>query len=161
MRVLLVEDDLMIGRSLDRALTRAGMAVDWVLSANPSITVKTSAGETFDLDYDTSKFAYTIVFSGIIKDDNANLCKPDGSKVTPNKSEFSKIIGPGTTGNFPACCTLGPVTTVNAEFKSGEKTKVYFNDSCFGYEAEFLGRERSTGVFRYFAFKDVAEIDFP
>jgi DNA-binding response OmpR family regulator len=30
MRVLLVEDDLMIGRSLDRALTRAGMAVDWV-----------------------------------------------------------------------------------------------------------------------------------
>jgi DNA-binding response OmpR family regulator len=30
MRVLLIEDDLMIGRSLDRALTRAGMAVDWV-----------------------------------------------------------------------------------------------------------------------------------
>ena len=32
MRVLLVEDDLMIGRSLDRALTHAGMAVDWVRS---------------------------------------------------------------------------------------------------------------------------------
>ena len=30
MRVLLVEDDTMIGRSLDRALTDAGMAVDWV-----------------------------------------------------------------------------------------------------------------------------------
>jgi DNA-binding response OmpR family regulator len=30
MRVLLVEDDMMIGQSLDRALTRAGMAVDWV-----------------------------------------------------------------------------------------------------------------------------------
>jgi DNA-binding response OmpR family regulator len=30
MRVLLVEDDAMIGRSLDRALTQAGMAVDWV-----------------------------------------------------------------------------------------------------------------------------------
>jgi DNA-binding response OmpR family regulator len=30
MRVLLVEDDAMIGRSLDRALTKAGMAVDWV-----------------------------------------------------------------------------------------------------------------------------------
>jgi two-component system, OmpR family, response regulator len=30
MRVLLVEDDAMIGRSLDRALTHAGMAVDWV-----------------------------------------------------------------------------------------------------------------------------------
>jgi DNA-binding response OmpR family regulator len=30
MRVLLVEDDKMIGESLDRALTGAGMAVDWV-----------------------------------------------------------------------------------------------------------------------------------
>ena len=30
MRVLLVEDDAMIGRSLDRALTQSGMAVDWV-----------------------------------------------------------------------------------------------------------------------------------
>ena len=33
MRVLLVEDDPMIGRSLDRALTNVGMAVDWVRSA--------------------------------------------------------------------------------------------------------------------------------
>ena len=30
MRVLMVEDDAMIGRSLDRALTHSGMAVDWV-----------------------------------------------------------------------------------------------------------------------------------
>jgi DNA-binding response OmpR family regulator len=30
MRILLVEDDAMIGQSLDMALTRAGMAVDWV-----------------------------------------------------------------------------------------------------------------------------------
>jgi len=30
MRVLLIEDDQMIGQSLDRALTGAGMAVDWV-----------------------------------------------------------------------------------------------------------------------------------
>jgi DNA-binding response OmpR family regulator len=33
MRILLVEDDVMIGQSLDRALTRAGMAVDWVRTA--------------------------------------------------------------------------------------------------------------------------------
>jgi DNA-binding response OmpR family regulator len=33
MRVLLVEDDPMIGRSLDRALTQVGMAVDWVRTA--------------------------------------------------------------------------------------------------------------------------------
>ena len=41
MRVLLVEDDVMIGRSLDRALTDAGMAVDWVRSsADCSVAVR-------------------------------------------------------------------------------------------------------------------------
>jgi DNA-binding response OmpR family regulator len=41
MRVLLVEDDVMIGRSLDRALTHAGMAVDWVRSgADCSVAVR-------------------------------------------------------------------------------------------------------------------------
>ena len=30
MRILLIEDDAMIGRSLDKALSDAGMAVDWV-----------------------------------------------------------------------------------------------------------------------------------
>ena len=33
MRILLVEDDVMVGRSLDRALTDSGMAVDWVRTA--------------------------------------------------------------------------------------------------------------------------------
>jgi DNA-binding response OmpR family regulator len=33
MRILLIEDDPMIGRNLDRALTQAGMAVDWVRTA--------------------------------------------------------------------------------------------------------------------------------
>jgi DNA-binding response OmpR family regulator len=33
MRLLLVEDDAMIGRSLERALAHAGMAVDWVRNA--------------------------------------------------------------------------------------------------------------------------------
>ncbi len=33
MRVLLIEDDPMIGRGLDQALTRTGLAVDWVTNA--------------------------------------------------------------------------------------------------------------------------------
>jgi hypothetical protein len=139
----------------------SGAAFDFALSPNPSIFVKTTAGETVDLDYDTSKFAYIVVFSGYVTDNSANLCKPDGTAFGPNKSEFNKIIGPAQDVNFSPCCTKGPVTTVNVEMKTGEKTAVYFNDSCFGNEADFLGRERSTGNFRYFAFKDIAEIDFP
>jgi hypothetical protein len=149
-------------KPLTKTITPAnGDTVDFALSPNPSIILKTTAGESVDLDYDTSKFAYTIVFSGIVKDDNANLCKPNGAHFLPNKSEFAKIVGPATIVTFSPCCTLGPVTTVNVEMKSGEKTAVYFNDSCSGYEPDFLGRERSTGNFRYFAFKDIAEITFP
>ncbi len=139
----------------------AGGTLDFSLTPNPIITVKTAGGESVDLDYDTSKFAYIIVFIGYVKDDNANFCKPNGQAWAPNKSEFNKITGPATNVNFNACCTLGPVTTANVDMKSGEKTAVYFNDSCFGDEVDFLGRERSTGNFRYFAFKDIAEIDFP
>jgi hypothetical protein len=139
----------------------SGLVVDFSLAPNPSITLKTTTGDTIDFDYDSSKFAYLIVFIGYVKDDNANFCKPDGSKWAPNKSEFSKIIGPGTMVSFSPCCTLGPIVTVNVEMKSGEKTAVYFVDSCFGDDVDFLGRDRSTGDFRYVAFKDIAEIDFP
>jgi two-component system, OmpR family, response regulator len=38
MRILLIEDDTMIGRSLDRALTNSGMAVDWVRNGADCIT---------------------------------------------------------------------------------------------------------------------------
>jgi Carboxypeptidase regulatory-like domain len=149
-------------KPLTRTVTPSdGATFDFALASNPSIFVKTKAGETVDLDYDSSKFAYIVVFSGYVMDDSANLCKPDGSAWGPNKSEFNKIVGPATDVNFSPCCTRGPVTTVNVEMKTGEKTAVYFNDSCFGNEEDFLGRERSTGNFRYFSFKDITEIDFP
>jgi hypothetical protein len=51
--------------------------------------------------------------------------------------------------------------TVNVEMKSGETSQVYFNDSCFGNEVDFIGRERSTGQWLYFNFTNIAEIDFP
>ena len=143
------------------ATPSAGSASNFSLSPNPSIFLRTTAGETVDLDYDTSKFAYLTVFIGYVTGDNANFCKPDGTQWAPNKSEFNRVTGPGLNVNFAPCCTLGPVVGVNAEMKSGEKTAVYFTDSCFGNEVDFLGRERSTGNFRYFAFKDIAEINFP
>src|SRR5260221_10201888 len=38
MRVLVIEDDPMIGRSLDHALTNAGMAVDWVTKGQDGLS---------------------------------------------------------------------------------------------------------------------------
>ena len=46
MRILLVEDDGMIGRSLSRALTEGGMAVDWVVNA------ENCAAAAKDITYD-------------------------------------------------------------------------------------------------------------
>lgn len=126
----------------------------------PGVTVKLSNGETHVLDLGTAQFAYLIPFSGYARFDNANFCKPDGNSIAPAKTEFARIIGPATSVNFSACCTRGPVMTLNVEMKSGEKTQVYFNDSCFGNEVDFLGRERSTGLYVYYNFTNITEILF-
>ena len=123
--------------------------------------MKLTNGETHILDLGTSQFAFLITFSGYARYDNGNFCKPDGSTFAPGKTEIAKIIGPATPVNFSTCCTLGPVMTLNVELKTGEKSQVYFNDSCQGNEVDFLGRELSTGVFNYFNFANIAEIDFP
>lgn len=139
-----------------------GMTLDFNLSQpRPAVTVKLTNGETHVLDLASSKFAYLVPFSGYAQFDNANLCKPDGTSIAPTKNDFSRIVGPATSVNFSGCCTIGPVVTATAELKSGEKTPVYFNDSCFGYEVDFLGRERATGQPVFFNFLNIAEIDFP
>src|SRR5438067_8658987 len=137
-----------------------GLTVDFSLAPNPAVTVKTTNGDTFVLDLGTTQFGYVIVFSGYVRDDNANFCKPDGTAWAPNKSEFKRITGPGTMVNFTPCCASGPVLTVNVEMKSGEKTAAYFVDSCNTNEPDLIGRERSTGNFRYLPFKDIAQVDF-
>jgi len=44
MRVLLVEDDVMIGNGLDKALTHAGMTVDWVRTGSDCAAAVRGAG---------------------------------------------------------------------------------------------------------------------
>jgi hypothetical protein len=138
-----------------------GGVLDFSLNPRPAVTVKLVSGQTKVLDLGTSKFGYLFPFAGYASADNANLCKPDGSPFAPLKTEIAKIIGPAVPVSFSPCCTIGAVSTVNVEMKSGEKTAAYFNDSCYGYEVDFFGRERSTGTFLYDHFKDITEIDFP
>jgi hypothetical protein len=138
-----------------------GATLDITLSKpRPAVAVKLTNGETHVLDLATSTFAYYIPFSGYARFDNANFCKPDGSAFAPAKTEFARIVGPATAVNFSPCCSRGAVMTVNVEMKSGEKSQVYFNDSCFGGEVDFIGRERSTGQWQYYNFVNVAQIDF-
>jgi len=137
-----------------------GVKLDFGLTGQPSVTIKTTGGATYVVDIGTSVFAYALPLSSYVPSDTANLCKPDGSEFTPNKSEFRKIVGPATSSTLGTCCE-GPLLTASAEMKSGGTTPVFFKDSCHFTEVDFGGREKSTGLFRWVKFSDVAEIDFP
>ena len=135
-------------------------ALDFALDYAPAIVVRTVAGETVTLDFASSKFAYAQVFIGIVAADTATLCKSDGTAFRPNKSDFQRIVGPAVPATS-ACCNRGPSLKASAEMKTGEKTAIYFDDSCYGYEVDFLGLERTSATARYFNFAEVAEIEFP
>ena len=144
--------------------------INFSLDPKPSLTLKLTPAAaanqpggigTYQLDLETSQFAYLVPFAGYAGFDNANFCKPDGTNWQPQKTEFSRVIGPAASSTYGTCCTLGPVLSVNVEMKDGTKTQVYFVDSCYGNEVDFLGRDLSTRRYAYFRFTDIAEIDFP
>jgi hypothetical protein len=143
-----------------------GATLNFALTPKPVVTVKLTAPQgnpakdTYVLDIDTAKFAYLIPFSGYVSGDVANFCKDDGTTITPDKKDIKRVIGPAIQVDKAACCKF-PIMKATLELKTGEKFPVYFNDSCLGNEVDFLGREKSTGVYQYFKFTDIAEVDFP
>lgn len=139
---------------------QAGGKYDFALTGYPSVTIKTTSGTTYIVDIGSSKFAYPLPLSSYVTSDSANLCLPDGSAFTPDKSAFTKITGPATASPLAACCD-GGLLTANAEFKGSPASAVFFKDSCHFTEVDFGGREKSTGTFRWVKFTDIAEIDFP
>ena len=144
-----------------------GARADFALTPKSTVTVKLikpqgdPAKDTFILDIDTAQFAYLIPFSGYIRGDVGNFCKDDGTSITPDKHTIKRVIGPAVPVDNAGCCKLGPVMKAQLELKTGESFPVYFNDSCFGNEVDFLGREKSSGQYQYFRFADIAEVDFP
>jgi hypothetical protein len=132
------------------------------LTEKASVTIKTTTNETHIVDIGTAQFANAAIFSNPNRSDTGNFCKEDGSDFTPDKTEFTRIIGPGVLESASQCCQFGnKVISANAEMKSGAKLKIYFKDSCSGNEVDFAGREKATGLYQYFRFTDIAEIDFP
>ena len=125
------------------------------------VVVKLTNGQTVTLDAETVKFSYVLPFQSPATSENASFCKPDGSAFTPDRSEFSRVTGPAVSLTSSECCKLGPALAVNVEMKSGEKTQVFFTDSCFGYDVNFSGRERESAQYVYLKFTEIAQIDFP
>jgi hypothetical protein len=140
---------------------QAGGSYEVSLTGRPSVTIKTKTNETHVVDIGTAQFAYAAVFGSAVRADSGNFCKEDGSDFTPDKSEFTRILGPAVAESAPQCCQSGNVMSANVVMKSGANLKVYFKDSCTGNEVDFVGREKATGQYQYFRFADIAEIDFP
>ncbi|MEA2165218.1 MAG: hypothetical protein QOK37_3345 [Thermoanaerobaculia bacterium] len=139
----------------------AGGTYQFNLTEKPSVTVKLKNDETHVLDIGTAQFSFVFGLSGGARTDVANLCKDDGSDFFPDKTTFSKILGPAVPVTAAQCCTFGSVLSAHIEMKNGDKLLVYFKDTCSGNEVDFIGREKSTGRYAYFNFTNIAEIDFP
>src|ERR1019366_9146 len=113
---------------------QAGGSYELKLTEKPSVTIKTKTNETHIVDIGTAQFARAEVFLNPTRTDNANFCKEDGSDFTPDKTAFTRILGPAVPASAPQCCQGGNVMSANVEMKSGDKFKVYFKDSCSGDE---------------------------
>jgi hypothetical protein len=139
----------------------AGGTYQFNLTGKPSVTVKLKNDETHVLDIGTSQFSFVFGLSGGSRTDIANLCKEDGSDFFPDKTTFTRIVGPAVPVTATQCCNFGSVLSAHVEMKNGDKFLVYFKDTCSGNEEDFIGREKSTGHYAYFNFANIAEIDFP
>ena len=131
------------------------------LTPKAQVIVKTTAGATIKLDADTVQFAYVIPFSSPATSNVASFCRIDGTADDVDRTEFARIIGPAVSTTNAACCKLGPALALDVEMKTGEKERVLFTDSCFGYDCIFTGRDHDSAQYVFVKFTEVASIDFP
>jgi hypothetical protein len=137
-----------------------GGQLDFALPRGPVVTVKTTAGDTIILDFNTTKFGYDDVFS-YVSGEGINLCNGSNKAFTVSKNDLAKITGPAQPASVPSCCDRGPIVGINMTLKSGEQTTGYIVDSCFGLAYDILGVERSSATLKYIHLTDVSEITFP
>jgi len=138
---------------------------DVTVRLEPGLTarVRKVDGTTYDYDFDSIRFGFAVVFSGYQGGESDDFCKPDGTAVTLDRSEFKRITGPATLVTHAPCCTTSyPLLKINAELKSGEITDLYFKDACDGYaNVDLSGRAHVSGEVMYTLFTDIAEVTFP
>jgi hypothetical protein len=149
-----------VGKSV--ILTTGGkQVVDFRLDPLATATVKLKDGTTHQLDVDSMRFGYLSGLSDYIDDESEDFCKPDGTKVEIDRLQMKKITGPAVAAASAPCCPQSTSLRINLELKSGEKTDVFFVDSCQGYSSDIIARDHVTGKFEYISFEDITELVFP
>ena len=133
------------------------------LQSRPTVAVRLTNGTTVQLDDDSVKFGYLILFSGYITTTNEQFCKADGTRVTIPIADMKKVTGPAQIITNSSCCTRlnAELQRVRVEKKNGEADDMTFKDSCDGYNTDLLGHDHTTGDSVFYKFSDIAEITFP
>ena len=130
------------------------------LKSRPTIRMRTTAGTTYEFDYETAQFAFLVPLSGYVRSDAGNFCRGNGEAYTPDKSELRRV-GPVVEVASSPCCPNNRPLEGEVETKSGERFKVVYADSCLGTEVDFVGRDHITGQYVFTKMQDVAEVIFP
>lgn len=133
------------------------------LESRPTVSVRMIDGTTYQLDDDSIKTGYVILFSGYVSTTDPSFCKADGTQTQVNVSQLKKIVGPAANITNSACCARegAQLQRVNVTLKSGESADWTFKDSCVGYTTDLLGRNHSTGDQVSLKFSEIAEVTFP
>ncbi len=132
------------------------------VTPTPTVSVRRTNGQTLQIDTESVKFGYAVVFSGYRDSEFEDFCKADGTKVRYNNSELKRLVGPAV--NVPAltCCPSGDAARMSVTLRTGETADLLFTDTCQGRnEVDLGGRNHVTGDFEHILITEIAEIVFP
>ena len=131
------------------------------LTPTPTTTIRLTNGDVKNFDTESVKFGYP-VFTGYVESESEDFCKvTDSTKLTINKSQMARLVGPAQTVAAGACCT-GNAQKMTLTLKNGEVMDVIFIDTCQErYKVDVSGRNHVRGDFEHILITDTAEIVFP
>ncbi|MEO8215620.1 MAG: carboxypeptidase regulatory-like domain-containing protein [Acidobacteriota bacterium] len=131
------------------------------LVSKPVVLVTDASGAVHRFDEESTQFATAGPFSSYSLLSPAEFCKGDGNLVHYDKSEIRTIIGPGTdVSNSPCCPQGGTAVKVQVVLKTGETFEALIRE-CVYYRYDLIGRNRATGQFEYFGFRNIVRAEFP
>jgi len=133
------------------------------LQGRPTVSVRMTNGTTTQIDDDSVKFGYVVVFGGQVASEEEDFCTSEGTVVRIGATQIKRITGPATLVTNSACCSRegAQLQRVKIELRNGQVSDLIFKDSCDGYTIDLIGKDHVSGSNLFVKFSDVAEVIFP
>lgn len=129
------------------------------LTPTQTVSVRRTNGTTSALDIESVRFGHSALFNGYVQ--IHEVCKTDGTHMTLDFAQVSRVGGPGVVVDSGPCCS-SKVAKIPLTLKGGAPFDIFFIDSCGdAAKPDFSGRDHVSGEFTYIAITDIAEIVFP